>query len=123
MLWTYRVCRDYQERYSIREVFYERDHTIIDYSKTPVALVGASIEELIQLVHRFKEAFDLPVLSLAEMDAVIARQDPRKSPTHRSISLEQVMAELAIDVDLVQHNEAIGETAIAPQNPANLQSS
>lgn len=53
MLWTYRVFRDSQGRYSIREVFYDRNNTIINYSKTPVAVVGTSIEELIQLVQWF----------------------------------------------------------------------
>ncbi|NJL23125.1 MAG: hypothetical protein HC895_23550 [Leptolyngbyaceae cyanobacterium SM1_3_5] len=116
MLWTYRVFRDSQERYSIREVFYDRNNTIINYSKTPVAVVGASIEELIQFVQWFKEAFDLPVLSLEEIDAQIAaklwKQDDTVSqardtvsgaPRDRSknISLIQVIAELATDSDSI----------------------
>ena len=78
MMWTYRVCRDRQERYSIREVFHEQDGTIIAYSQEPVAVVGASVEELMQLVTWFRQAFDLPVLSLVEVDAQIAAQ-PEKS--------------------------------------------
>ncbi|MBW4603301.1 MAG: hypothetical protein KME29_28000 [Calothrix sp. FI2-JRJ7] len=72
MSWTYRVFRDNQGRYSIREVFYNRDKKIINYSKAPVAVVGTSVQELMQLVEWFREAFDLPVLSLEEVDNEIA---------------------------------------------------
>jgi hypothetical protein len=74
MLWTYRVFRDSQERYSIREVFYESDNTIISYGAAPVAVVGASFEELMQLVKWFRDAFDLPVLSLEEIDKQMTMQ-------------------------------------------------
>jgi hypothetical protein len=105
MIWTYRVFRDNQGRYSIREVFYEQDNTIVNYSKTPVALVGASFEELMQLVQWFKEAFDLPVLSLEEIDAQIAKQGPRKSSDRsRNISLQQVITELTTDADPVSQS-------------------
>ena len=36
MIWTYRVFRDKIGRYSIREVFYERDGRLINYSKQPL---------------------------------------------------------------------------------------
>jgi hypothetical protein len=102
MIWTYRVFRDSQGRYSIREVFCEQDHTIVNYSKTPVALVGASIEELMQLIQWFKEAFDLPVLVLEEIDAQIEKQETGKSSTRsRNISLEQMIAELAAEANPV----------------------
>ncbi len=105
MIWTYRVFRDSQGRYSIREVFYERDHRIVNYSKTPVTLVGASFEELMQLVQWFKEAFDLPVLSLEEIDTQLATHETRKSLDHsRNISLKQVIAELATDADPVSQS-------------------
>ncbi|WP_166481858.1 hypothetical protein [Scytonema sp. UIC 10036] len=38
MTWTYRVCHDRQGRYSIREVFYNRNNVIINDSKIPVAV-------------------------------------------------------------------------------------
>jgi hypothetical protein len=98
MMWTYRVFRDSQERYSIREVFYERDNTIISYAEAPVAVVGASFEELMQLVKWFRDAFDLPVLSLEEIDEQMAI-NKTKSVSNRppNLSLQQVMAELAND--------------------------
>ena len=101
MIWTYRVFRDNQGRYSIREVFYNREsRTLIDYSKVPVAVVGSSVEELIQMVQWFKEAFDLPVLSLEEVDAEIANQPVKQQRDHRkNISLKQVLAELTTETE------------------------
>ncbi|MCA1995162.1 MAG: hypothetical protein LDL41_24400 [Coleofasciculus sp. S288] len=100
MIWTYRVFRDRQERYSIREVFYERDNTIVAYGKAPVVVVGASLEELMQLVKWFRAAFDLPVLSVEEVDAQIAGQ-PRslKSDRKGNIPLSDVIAELSAETD------------------------
>ena len=98
MIWTYRVFCDSQGRYSVREVFYERDGTIVNYSKTPVVLTDNSFEELIQLVQWFKEAFDLPVLFLEEIEAQLAMQATKTSfDRSQNLSLQQVMAELAID--------------------------
>jgi hypothetical protein len=102
MRWTYRVFRDQQERYSIREVFYEHDQTIIDYSKEPVAVVGASFEELIQLVQWFREAFDLPVLSLEEVEAQKTAQKTQLSNDRVSnISLQQAITQLTSDASSV----------------------
>jgi hypothetical protein len=103
MIWTYRVLRDKMGRYSIREVFYERDGTVIGYGKQPAVAVDTSLEELVRLVDWFKDAFDLPILSTEEMDAQIAAQ-----PTHRrtepgeNIPLNQVIAELEAEAELVK---------------------
>ena len=98
MLWTYRIFRDDNERYSIRELFHEPDGTIIGYGKTPVAVVGASLEELIQMVEWFRDAFDLPVLSLAEVDAKIAARKVKPNRPN-NISLDSLIAELATKGD------------------------
>lgn len=50
MIWTYRIFRDALGRYSIREVYYERDGSMIRYSQEPVTAVDASLEDLIRLV-------------------------------------------------------------------------
>lgn len=105
MMWTYRVFRDNQERYSIREVFYESDNTIISYGAAPVAVVGASFEELMQLVKWFREAFDLPVLSLEEIDKQMAMQKPKpENDRPQNLSLQQVMAQLASDEFAIEPN-------------------
>lgn len=105
MFWMYRVFRDQTGRYSVREVFYERDGTIITYSKAPVALVGDSPEEVLQLIVWCKEAFDLPILSMETVDAqIVARPTPPYDEQHPglSLSLDEVRAALFNKTDLVQ---------------------
>ncbi|MEM9543218.1 MAG: hypothetical protein AAGA60_27480 [Cyanobacteria bacterium P01_E01_bin.42] len=98
MLWTYRVFCDNQGRYSIREVFYEQDGQIIDCGKIPVAVVESSLEELIQLIQWFKDAFELPVLSLEETEAKIAALSDR-NPSPERIPLARAIAELGLKQD------------------------
>ena len=99
MIWSYRIFRDKNSRYSIREVYYEQDGRLLSYGKNPVAPVGSSLEELVQLVQWFREAFDSPVLSLEAVEAeVAARPTTSKKPlTDRSdaLSFQQVLAQLA----------------------------
>lgn len=100
MIWTYRVLRDEQGRYSIRELYYERDGTLIGYSSTPAAALDGSLEELIRLIQWFQEAFDLPVLSTIELDQQIATQPARRVTTgQQNIPLRQVLAELEPDAE------------------------
>jgi len=111
MIWTYRVFCDSQGRYSIREVFYERDGKLIDYSKSPVSVLGKSPEDLMQLIQWFKEAFELPILSVEEVDVQIAALPERaksdvfggsRSDNHTgNVSLQQVIAELDTQADSV----------------------
>lgn len=72
MIWTYRVFCDSPGRYSIRDVFYDRDGTIIDCGKTASLAIGSSLEKFLQVVQWFKEAFELPILLLEEVEAKIA---------------------------------------------------
>jgi hypothetical protein len=103
MIWTYRVFRDQTGRYSVREVFYEDDETLISYSKAPALPIGESSEEVLQLITWFKEAFDLPILSTEVVDAEIAARPEKPKPEQRSyLSLEELRAELSIETDTVK---------------------
>jgi len=100
MIWTYRVLRDDKGRYSVREVFYERDGTLITYGKAPAAPIGGSPEELLQLTKWFSEAFDLPILSIEALDAQLAAQPTQPKPeSNQNIALEQLKAELALEAE------------------------
>lgn len=102
MTWNYRVVRDEIGRYSIRELFHERDGTLITYSKTPVAPVGSSVEDLLQQMQSFRDAFELPILSVAELAAALPKQDKRaKKKTGENISLQQLKAELGLEPEFV----------------------
>lgn len=100
MIWTYRIFRDQSGRYSIREVYYENDGRLITYGKNPVTPVGASLEDLMQMVQWFRNAFDSPVLSLEAVEAELAaRPAPTKkkplSDRSETIPFQQVLAQLA----------------------------
>ncbi|MCL4834029.1 MAG: hypothetical protein KJZ86_16420 [Caldilineaceae bacterium] len=100
MIWTYRVVRDEIGRYSVRELFYERDGGLITYSSIPVAPVGSSPEDLLRQMDQLREAFDLPTLSTAELDAALSKQEKtRQKETRPRISLEQIKAELALEAE------------------------
>ena len=98
MIWTYRVFRDQNGRYSVREVFYELDGTIIAYGKAPALPVGNSPEEVLQLIAWFKEAFDLPILSTETIDAQLAaRPADLHHEQHPKLSLQDVLAALSTE--------------------------
>ena len=100
MIWTYRVVRDEIGRYSVRELFYERDGTLITYSKTPVAPVGSSAEDLLYQMQSFRDAFDLPILSVAELGTALSKQvKTTQKKTGPNISLQQLKAELGLEVE------------------------
>ena len=101
MIWTYRIFRDKTGRYSIREVFYERDGRLLNYGKHPVVPVEASLEDLMQMVQWFREAFDSPVLALEAVEAELAANPiptSRKKPLSersQTLSYQQVLDQLA----------------------------
>lgn len=102
MTWTYRICRDNKGRYSVRELFYERDGTLITYTREPVAPVGVSPEDLLKQMKWFREAFDLPILSTEELDRELAQQPVcPKTEAGKNISLKQLKAELALESETV----------------------
>ncbi len=93
MIWTYRIVKDEIGRYSVREVYQEQDGTLITYSKTPVAPIGSSAEDLLHQIQQLRDAFKLPILSMSELESAIpAPQD--KQPTGSNITLQQLKEEL-----------------------------
>jgi hypothetical protein len=76
-------------------VYYEHDQMLLGYQKEPAVPTGATAEELLQDIEWFKQAFDLPILTMEELDAELAKQPP-KPKHHGSLNktLDQVMREL-----------------------------
>lgn len=98
MIWTYRVVRDEIGRYSVREVYQEHDGTLITYSKTPVAPIGSSAEDLLHQMQSFRDAFELPILSVAELEAALSKQEKKSTKkTGANISLQELKAELGLE--------------------------
>jgi len=94
MIWTYRVFHD-KDGYCVRVVQYARDGTLIGYHKVPAVPTGRTAEELAQDIEWFKQAFELPILTMAELDAELAAQPAKPKPKlGKNKTLEQLMAEL-----------------------------
>ena len=114
MIWNYRIFCDKTGRYSIREVFYEQDGRLLNYSKKPVVPLGASLKDLLEMVQWFREAFDLPVLALETIEAELAANPlpkPEKKPLSdrsQTLSFQQVLAQLA------EESEKEEDSALAP---------
>jgi hypothetical protein len=68
MIWHDRVFHD-QEGYCVRVVLYERDGTLIGCHKEPAVPSGRTAEELAQDIEWFKQAFELPILTLEELES------------------------------------------------------
>jgi hypothetical protein len=94
MLWTYRVFHD-RDGFCIRIVYYERDKTLISYQKEPAIPTGVTAEDLLQDIEAFKQAFELPFLTMEELDAELAARPPQpKKDRSRNKTLDRVIAEL-----------------------------
>lgn len=58
---------------------------------------GRTAEELAQDIEWFKQAFELPILTIAEVEAELAQQPAKPRPTQtRRKTLEELEAELAL---------------------------
>jgi hypothetical protein len=70
MTWNYRVFREEDGDYIIREVFYAEDGSIVGCTANAVEPFGSTLEELAQSIEDFKAALTLPVLSLNDIPGV-----------------------------------------------------
>nr|WP_139088760.1 hypothetical protein [Oscillochloris trichoides] len=101
MIWTYRIVRDEIGRYSVREVYQEEDGVIITYSKTPVAPIGSSAEDLLHQIQQLRDAFELPILSTSELESVHASPKNEQS-TGTNITLQQLKEELGAEKTCIE---------------------
>ena len=97
MLWTYRVFHD-PDGYCIRIVYYERDKTLIGYQKEPAMPTGETAENLLQDIEAFKRAFELPILTMDELEAELATRPPKpKRDRSQNKTLDRVITELDVE--------------------------
>lgn len=93
--WNYRVFREQNGDYIIREVFYAEDGSLLGCTENAVEPWGQSLEELAKNIEWFKEALALPVLTLADIP-VQPMKSEQKQERVGNISHEQLMVELGL---------------------------
>ena len=95
MTWNYRVFREEDGDYVIREVFYEEDGSIISCTADAVEPVGSTLEELAQSIEDFKAALALPVLTLKDIPELSPALEKQKNG--KTISHEQLRRQLGFN--------------------------
>jgi hypothetical protein len=93
--WNYRVFREQNGDYIIREVFYAEDGSLLGCTENAVEPWGQSLEELAKNIEWFKEALALPVLTLADIPEPQIKLE-QKQERVGNISHEQLMIELGL---------------------------
>ena len=93
--WNYRVFREENGDYIIREVFYGEDDSLLACTKNAVEPWGKSLEELAQNIEWFKEALALPVLTIGDIPVQSMKSDIHREESG-NISHEQLMVELGL---------------------------
>jgi hypothetical protein len=84
MTWNYRVFREEDGDYVIREVFYAEDGAIVGCTADAVEPFGSTLEELAQSIEDFKAALTLPVLALKDIPESTPKHEKQKTGKTRS---------------------------------------
>ena len=85
MTWNYRVFREDDGAYIIREVFYDEQGALLGCTADAVEPSGHSLEALAEELNAFQAALNLPVLTLAEMPLAPHERAPRDRSQNRSL--------------------------------------
>jgi|GEM_PF-505205 len=104
MTWEYRVFRETDGAYVLREVFYNDNGTLMGCTENAVEPMGESLKELAADIEWFKDALKLPVLTLADMPRPTERKIKKDRSGNRT--LEQVSAELGLGKSPANHQRA-----------------
>ncbi len=105
--WNYRVFREDEGEYVIREVFYSEDGEIFSCTVDAVEPFGETLDELAQDIEHFKAALALPVLTLADI--------PASPPTNEELASQMTMSHDELRRQLARDDEAPQHRTIAPQ--------
>jgi hypothetical protein len=92
--WNYRVFREEDGEYIIREVFYDEDGAILGCTANAVEPFGRTLEELAQTLVDFQSALALPVLTVGDIPQPATL--PAQKQGVRTISSEQLRVQLGL---------------------------
>jgi hypothetical protein len=91
--WNYRIFREDDGEYIIREVFYSDDGAILGCTANAVEPYGRTLDELAQMIADFQSALTLPVLTLNDVP------QPDTLPARKrgaGLSSDQLRAQLGL---------------------------
>ena len=75
MTWNYRIMKSYPDSrdawYSIREVYYNNDGEVTDWTVEEIAPESETIEGLLEMIQLMRNCLDKPILDEAELQARI----------------------------------------------------
>jgi hypothetical protein len=92
--WSYRVFREDDGEYIIREVFYAEDGAILGCTADAVEPYGRTLEELAHMLEDFQAALALPVLTLEDIPQ--SAPVPEQKQRSHTISHEQLRIQLGL---------------------------
>jgi hypothetical protein len=92
MTWNYRVFKEKNSEYVIREVHYDENGSIVACTERAVEPFGESLEELAKDIGYFKEALSLPVLTLSDIPH--PQEQKRKHDRRKNMSRAQLETKL-----------------------------
>lgn len=93
--WNYRVFRDNENEYVIREVFYAEDGAILACTQEPVEPFGLSIDELAGTIDDFQAALTLPVLTVDDIPQRAETKQLRERA--KTVRQEDIRATLGLE--------------------------
>lgn len=102
--WNYRVFREEDGDFIIREVFYDDDGSILGCTAHAVEPFGRTLEELAISIADFQAALAFPLLTLADMPQ--PSMERPTAPRGRTFSSAEVRAKLGLHSDLAPPKEA-----------------
>jgi hypothetical protein len=102
--WNYRVFREDNGDYVVREVFYAEDGSIIGCTENPVEPFGRTLEELAGSIVDFQAALSLPTLTVADIpEPAMPRKRTRSGKT---LSSAEIRSQLGLNGPSTLRKEA-----------------
>lgn len=95
IMWNYRVFKETNGDFIIREVFYDQNGSILGCTENSVEPFGHSLEELSQDIQFWQAALSLPILTLDDIPIKKYEEQHQVEKTD-NISQDQLMAELGM---------------------------
>lgn len=95
MTWNYRVFRENEHDFVIREVFYADDGTILGCTAEPIEPFGQSLDELARSIEDMKAALQLPILTFDDIPQ--SKTEQHSHQRGENIRQEDIRTVLGLD--------------------------